>query len=343
MQAAAKLDRYAACCASGVLDACGVCDGKAKLVDAQVGSEHMAGQHGQSLSRLWCCRSCISLASASTAGTNQCPFMTCRLRCMAVVLYQLRLIGMLAVCAQTPMRACTWHDMQICVQAVCCASGVLDGAGFCCASGALDECGVCDGDGASCALHAVVNVQASTREVCTVKCDLGCLARICRSRCQNPSDALDAMSYPLCTWAQPWPCSLPCMHAVAGPTHMLNYEAMLSVVLPPPLNPCCLPCPAKIAIKGASHLPSKPLAPVQVSQPASLVSLGPQGFVSSFVAFASSLLNVSSSLVAVTDFVLAPGARLAAGEASVGMVVDFVVSPPDSYSPDQVCLQQVVA
>ena len=36
MQANAKLDRYAACCASGVLDACGVCDGTAKRVDAQV-------------------------------------------------------------------------------------------------------------------------------------------------------------------------------------------------------------------------------------------------------------------------------------------------------------------
>ena len=75
---------------------------------------------------------------------------------------------------------------------------------------------------------------------------------------------------------------------------------------------------------------------LQVSQPSSLVSLGPQGFVSSFVAFASNMLNISSSLIAVTDFVLAPGARLAADEATVGMVVDFVVTPPDSYSPDQV-------
>ena len=75
---------------------------------------------------------------------------------------------------------------------------------------------------------------------------------------------------------------------------------------------------------------------MQVSQPSSLVSLGPQGFVSSFVAFASNLLNISSSLIAVTDFVLAPGARLAADEANVGMVVDFLVNPPDSYSPDQV-------
>ena len=80
---------------------------------------------------------------------------------------------------------------------------------------------------------------------------------------------------------------------------------------------------------------------MQVSQPQSLVSLGSQGFVSSFTPFIASSLSINSSLVAVTDFVLAPGARLAADEASVGMVVDFLVNPPDSYSPDQVCVMHL--
>ena len=65
---------------------------------------------------------------------------------------------------------CIWHHMQSCPQAVCCASGVLDGSGFCCASGTLDECGVCDGDGASCALHAVVNVQVRPQMMCIIEC-----------------------------------------------------------------------------------------------------------------------------------------------------------------------------
>ena len=129
----------------------------------------------------------------------------------------------------------------------------------------------------------------------------------------------------------------PALHACG--TQMPAQDAMPSIMLSFHRPPCSSHC--QTAIKGASTLvPSQ--SPVQVSQPASLVSLGPQGFVSSFVAFASSLLNVSSSLVAVTDFVLAPGARLAADEANVGMMVDFVVTPPDSYSPDQVCPQQMV-
>lgn len=35
MQATSTLDRYARCCESGFLDACGVCDGTALLVDVQ--------------------------------------------------------------------------------------------------------------------------------------------------------------------------------------------------------------------------------------------------------------------------------------------------------------------
>lgn len=76
----------------------------------------------------------------------------------------------------------------------------------------------------------------------------------------------------------------------------------------------------------------------QVSQPESLVSLGSQAFVTSFSSFIAAALAVNVSLVSVLDYVLAPGAQLSATVATVPMVVEFSVSPPDSYSPGQVRL-----
>lgn len=56
---------------------------------------------------------------------------------------------------------CDGSALAVDVEGVCCGSGISDAAGFCCASGQLDECGICDGDSDSCALQAVVDVQAN--------------------------------------------------------------------------------------------------------------------------------------------------------------------------------------
>ena len=65
----------------------------------------------------------------------------------------------LSHCASSRVQTAASWQRSFLGQGVCCSSGVMDASGYCCASSALDECGVCDGDGASCALHAVVNVQ----------------------------------------------------------------------------------------------------------------------------------------------------------------------------------------
>ena len=75
---------------------------------------------------------------------------------------------------------------------------------------------------------------------------------------------------------------------------------------------------------------------VQVSNPSALLSLGSAAFVSTFSTFAGTVLGLNASLVTVSDYVLTPGSVLSSSATAVGMAVEFLVQPPDSFSSQQV-------
>lgn len=79
---------------------------------------------------------------------------------------------------------------------------------------------------------------------------------------------------------------------------------------------------------------------MQLSRPSALLTFGPTAFVATFASFMATILNVNASLVAVSDYVLTPGSVLSPSSTRVGMQVDFVVQPPDSFSTQQASLLQ---
>ncbi len=56
-------------------------------------------------------------------------------------------------------------------------------------------------------------------------------------------------------------------------------------------------------------------------------------FAATFASFAAGILGVNLSYIDVTDLTLAPGTTITSqNEASIGVRVDFAVTPPDSFS-----------
>jgi hypothetical protein len=76
--------------------------------------------------------------------------------------------------------------------------------------------------------------------------------------------------------------------------------------------------------------------PIQVTQAAAYLTLGPLALASTVQGFVGAILGLNASALTVIDLALAPGAAIGPSSATVNVRAEVIAAPADSFSAQQV-------